>query len=529
MHWPAVRALARLFPGRLLVNALPQLREILVADAELGGTFWTPFEEQAVVAQGPPEELRGCDLFLVMNDWDSPFLDRLLELVAPAASVGYDACCDHVLPRHFRRNNVDISFDIPAFLAPDLQLEAFSQPLRLPPEALAKAREIRSELPPGWRVLAVHPETADVKNVPAERWTAVLDAFLAGHPDWCALLLGRRDNELHRRGAHADRIVPCMGMPMAWSMSVVATADLFLGIDSSMMHVADLQRVPGVGIFGLTDPGRWGFRFAVHEHVVAPEHNLARLQPEPVVQALDRVLARAAGDPAAAAGPPTETTSMEMTASARLSSALRTAVERYAPTVVIETGTYEGRGSTRLVAEAFGNRPPRVFYTMEVSKVYYQRAVANLAELPYVRVLWGLSVGRAEAEQFLAKDEELNEDERAFYRREVRGLFGGASGSEDAPERLLERVLRDHRDECPMIVLDSAGGIGWLEFQEVLRIQDGRPFVLVLDDIDSVKHARTVEALRERSDFFPIDVYPRNGWLVGACGAEHLARVPALP
>jgi ADP-heptose:LPS heptosyltransferase len=50
-------------------------------------------------------------------------------------------------------------------------------------------------------------------------------------------------------------------------MGLVATADLFVGIDSSMLHAADLARVPGVGLFGPTRAVEWGFRFAPHRHI----------------------------------------------------------------------------------------------------------------------------------------------------------------------------------------------------------------------------------------------------------------------
>jgi ADP-heptose:LPS heptosyltransferase len=68
-------------------------------------------------------------------------------------------------------------------------------------------------------------------------------------------------------GSERDRIIPMLGLPLDLTMGLVANADVFVGIDSSMLHAADLARVPGVGLFGPTRAAIWGFRFAPHRHV----------------------------------------------------------------------------------------------------------------------------------------------------------------------------------------------------------------------------------------------------------------------
>ena len=64
-----------------------------------------------------------------------------------------------------------------------------------------------------------------------------------------------------------DRVIPSCGLSLDFALALIAEADLFVGIDSSFLHAADLFRVPGVGMFGPTAPSEWGFRFARHRHV----------------------------------------------------------------------------------------------------------------------------------------------------------------------------------------------------------------------------------------------------------------------
>jgi hypothetical protein len=51
-----------------------------------------------------------------------------------------------------------------------------------------------------------------------------------------------------------------------------------------MLHAADLFRVPGVGIFGPTDPQKWGFRFSTHKHITSD--SIMSITSEEVIDAL---------------------------------------------------------------------------------------------------------------------------------------------------------------------------------------------------------------------------------------------------
>jgi ADP-heptose:LPS heptosyltransferase len=74
---------------------------------------------------------------------------------------------------------------------------------------------------------------------------------------------------------------------------LVGTADLFVGIDSSMLHAADLARVPGVGLFGPTRAAEWGFRFAPHRHV--DRTTMADITVDAVLDALEELVSLEVG------------------------------------------------------------------------------------------------------------------------------------------------------------------------------------------------------------------------------------------
>ena len=86
----------------------------------------------------------------------------------------------------------------------------------------------------------------------------------------------------------------------------------------------------------------------------------------------------------------------------------------------------------------------------------------------------------------------------------------------EAPEGILAVLLERYKRDRPLICLDSAGGIGWLEFQEVLRLQEGHPFLLFLDDINHVKHYRSKLFVERTPEFTVFDSDWNEGWMVAA-------------
>lgn len=120
-----------------------------------------------------------------------------------------------------------------------------------------------------------------------------------------------------------------------------------------------------------------------------------------------------------------------------------------------------------------------------------------------MQVVWGLSVTRREATSFIESDPLLRDldpeldifvdflpDPRGGYLNEIRCAIGGGD-AQKAPEGVLVPLLIKHRADQPLIILDLAGGMGWLEFQIVRETMGDQPYLLFLDDINHIKHYRS--------------------------------------
>lgn len=295
INLPAIRALCRLFAGRLMLvckqgphlfcfdDLMVKKRVLLDARFHKDG-----YKFDAAAAAN---EMGRCDLFLSLVPWCSQSLTELLGVWDGIPSVGFFENYTHGLRLDYSKPSADLAFDIVRVLRPDYQLSDFVEPLRYPHDRREDVKQILSMLEPGTRTLTVHMDTLPHKMWDESRWVETLDEFLDTHEDFVALLVGRPQQPVDtEKWRHADRVIPCFGLQLPSSCCLVAESDFFVGIDSCMLHVADMARVPGVGLFGQTNVKEFGFYIGPHIMIQA-DGSMERIKAGQVTDALNKLVA----------------------------------------------------------------------------------------------------------------------------------------------------------------------------------------------------------------------------------------------
>jgi hypothetical protein len=172
---------------------------------------------------------------------------------------------------------------------------------------------------------------------------------------------------------------------------------------------------------------------------------------------------------------------------------------------IVETGTFQGNGSTRKFAET-----GKYVFTMECNAVNHQIASQNLMQYHNVAPFHALSLGREDLIRFLMNEKfdlDTNYDSvypKTFYMREIgeRVLF----------ENGLDLFCNNDRKQ--LIFLDSAGGVGYAEFLEVMSYKPEylNNKVLMLDDVTHIKHCRSVAKLLEMGQDVHLSAENRFAW-----------------
>jgi len=207
---------------------------------------------------------------------------------------------------------------------------------------------------------------------------------------------------------------------------------------------------------------------------------------------------------------------------------------------ILETGTYKGLGSTKVIADIVDRKKVNLnyFYTLEVDKTFYTEALKNLSLYPFVQVLWGMSVNKKEAIRFINNDEILDNHEtildvyidvlnnpKLFYINEINGNLSNSHTNyfkkiiniftQSYPmENCFRRIIPILREDNPLFVLDSSGGIGYLEFNLVKELMGNKSYYLVLDDVHHLKHFRSLIDIKKDKKFEILCENLEHGWVI---------------
>jgi hypothetical protein len=165
-------------------------------------------------------------------------------------------------------------------------------------------------------------------------------------------------------------------------------------------------------------------------------------------------------------------------------------VNEYNINEVVETGTFLGTGSTKVFAGEGLN-----VFTIECNPNHLTQAVQNLEGFNNVCFIHGLSLQR----------EKLIKDLMSMDFPDG-GIYDSTRPKVFYTQEVLQPVLVEdalslfaNNDKRQLVFLDSAGGVGYLEFIEFMSwpLNIRRNKVLLLDDVTHVKHERSVQSLKD--------------------------------
>lgn len=205
--------------------------------------------------------------------------------------------------------------------------------------------------------------------------------------------------------------------------------------------------------------------------------------------------------------------------------------------VIIETGTNLGLGSTALLASIFKNDDLQI-HTVEVNKNIFDEAKLNLVKFKNVTCHNGCSTSLQEAISFIENDDAIINHQNyseffiddivnpiEFYSNEIKGLLDlNASkksnnllrffNKKSLNENLLQNLIKKFLNKKLLIVLDSAGGTGKLEFDITKKILINESFYVLLDDTHHLKHFRSLKEIKENPKWSILDESISHGWVI---------------
>lgn len=197
------------------------------------------------------------------------------------------------------------------------------------------------------------------------------------------------------------------------------------------------------------------------------------------------------------------------------------------PRRIIETGTYLGIGSTRVIAEAmlqFG-APDAVFVSIEINPSHYAQARRNLGQLGLLQHV-GLELGVSVPRDLLPTMDEIRERTASSQHRPdiyidhaeaVRAeRYFAETNFAEGPDDLLGTTIATFDGRPDFVLLDSGGHMGLVEFNHLVASLR-HPCYIGLDDVRHIKHHKSLEFMRGDARF---DILHESAEKFGFCIAR---------
>jgi ADP-heptose:LPS heptosyltransferase/glycosyltransferase involved in cell wall biosynthesis/predicted O-methyltransferase YrrM/sulfatase maturation enzyme AslB (radical SAM superfamily) len=181
------------------------------------------------------------------------------------------------------------------------------------------------------------------------------------------------------------------------------------------------------------------------------------------------------------------------------------------PKKILETGTYLGEGTTRIIASTLKSLglSDSVFCTIECNPDNYRKATANLTNrslIEGVHMLHGLSVPRSmlptiqQIEESCVKNIEFHDIFVDHQEQQRALLYYKETDFPGAADDLLGKVLESFDFRPDFVLLDSAGHMGNIEFNYLVERLRGECYI-ALDDIRHIKHHRSFKQMQADPQF----------------------------
>lgn len=294
---PAVRALSRIFQGRLsLICEKHSYTKIIFKEIEFRNIVEISFFEDEKGRRFDYNDLYSkicdCDFLISLNPWGYGLdIVDLLKRLNLKSSIGFYDHFQITVPFDSEKHNIDLNFDIPKRLQKELNINDFLSKPDFGSEFEKLRGRLRKRVLEDVKLLALHVDTEKSKMWSGKGYIEALETFCAANPNYGIVIVGQETLEI-QNSSISDYVLDFNDSPLPFfvACAIVSISDMFLGIDSVFLHVADFYEVPSVSLFGPTSPIEFGSRIAKNKYIYPKSRNINDITSTEVCFALKEIL-----------------------------------------------------------------------------------------------------------------------------------------------------------------------------------------------------------------------------------------------
>jgi ADP-heptose:LPS heptosyltransferase len=213
------------------------------------------------------------DIFVSLTTFHNTDLERIMKLVNAKINIGLENRLLDVFGNpasgifNFigrsqveKRNMFDVHFKTIKYFYRSLDISDYVKPVSFNQKSL-----LHLSLPKDIYILAIHTDTKIEKTWPARKFYLLINKILTYYKNILACIIGKPKFDFT---VISDRVLQIPDSTIVNSVQLLNNSDFFIGLDSCFMHLADVNNIPSLILYGPTDESEWGFRFNKNNKII---------------------------------------------------------------------------------------------------------------------------------------------------------------------------------------------------------------------------------------------------------------------
>lgn len=261
---PALQALSKHYNGNLCIVGLEYVSPLFfnAIDAEMkylnihqdDDNSWN-FDPELLINMARDSN---CDFFISLNPWLSKSLKMFIKRFGYYRTVGFASCFGVNVNWEPDRHAIYNNFSVVKLINPNLSVNNFCQPFEIPEDTMSNIIQFKHKISGDYKLLVIHMETKEEKCAPNEFWVDFVNRVLKLEEKLIVISISRSK---HLNVEHSRFLSTC-NLSLEACLGLTSISDIFVGVDSCFMHMANFSMVPSVGIFVNSSPIQFGINLS---------------------------------------------------------------------------------------------------------------------------------------------------------------------------------------------------------------------------------------------------------------------------
>lgn len=240
-----------------------------------------PNEKKSTISDTTIMEIKNhhFDYFVSLSSFHNDTIEKILAQYSFKRKIGYTGkCYDYELADpHCKTNMFDVYFKSIQYFNSDVVINNFNNKI-LPVSEILQASNFAKD----FKIISIHTDTKPEKTWDSDNFIELISTIIRAYDDVLIVIIGMPKHDFT---TISERILQFDTSLFEVSWEMLNLSDFFIGLDSCFMHLADINNIPSIVLFGETNVNEWGYRFNDNSVLITGEDNLVNMiQPADVFQ-----------------------------------------------------------------------------------------------------------------------------------------------------------------------------------------------------------------------------------------------------